>query len=1074
MGVLSNLEMFERAGVPTSSFWNEFGLDRSHLSPGLEVPWDVYARFAERAIETAGPDRVDAVVREISRQYRGHWTPMSSSREAIRFLVRDLVPALWPCLRVSLIEAEAPLLALHVEVPTPLYAFRSYHRMNAMGVVGFPLGMDLPEPHLIDIAMRDDGREATYLLELADESLHAVALPPTTVMHAEMVGVLSDTEMLERAGISTADFWAEQGIDPMLIAPGRRVRWDAYAAMLDDAAARAGIDPLANVARELTRQFQPHWPRWSCSRAGLGFLVTEMTSEAWPCLRNRVIPLPSPFFAARFEIPPPLVPCRSYLALSGLALAAAPNAVDLPEATLVLDRIDPTARVGLAVLRLADETVASPVRGIEAAEAMVANSDAMTTAEAIGVLTNLEVFERLGVSGRELWEELGVDPLDVRPGLRVPWDPYARFIEGAIGRVGEDRVAAAVREMPRQYQAHWPKQRTIRDALRFVATELTPTAWPCLRIRFHELPPPLCAIQIETPAPLRPVPSIERMNGVAFAAMPVAVGLPQATLVGTFLDDTQRRAIHVFLLDDERVETPLGPLGANVRGKFMMAFVDICDIAGADVLGWMSRHGLDRTLLLGDELVPWPVLSELLEEARSTVREEDMRAASLQFADLTRSVAAHTTSTRDPFALLELLHSPPLLGDGWGVLAEPAIVRLGDRHALIHMPTRVGVSGVATLFRAHLHALETVTRHIDLPPLRIVASRLDDREGVYVVELPVVPSAVVEGELHNGPSTSPLSAPQAPRDGAATRDPENDRAVSQLATRVVQGVYRERVEARASIVERLGREVARRTDVHSIAEVLTRDLRDHLDANGVEIRLFVDEKDVPLRMRGAREGSLLTRTVAYGSQSIGTVRVWSEPESTGAILAVLDVMMPWVGVAFGTAIDRADASSALATTRGERDAIRDALASVLATHPHAVYVVDARGHVEPANGHASERLAADGKAVLERIAEAVGTGGASFEVHPVRHGDLVDRLVVIERARGALALGDRVQSAAAQWSLTKRQTEVVALLVRGLSNKEIANELGCAEVTVEKHVTESFRRAGVTGRTELAAKLWGS
>jgi hypothetical protein len=107
MGVLSNLEIFERAGVSTRAFWDEVGLERSDLAPGLTLPWDPYARFAERAIEALGADRMDAAVREISRQFRGHWAPMESSRDAIRFLLHDLVPALWPCLTASLFEAEA-------------------------------------------------------------------------------------------------------------------------------------------------------------------------------------------------------------------------------------------------------------------------------------------------------------------------------------------------------------------------------------------------------------------------------------------------------------------------------------------------------------------------------------------------------------------------------------------------------------------------------------------------------------------------------------------------------------------------------------------------------------------------------------------------------------------------------------------------------------------------------------------------------------------------------------------------------------------------------------------------------
>jgi DNA-binding CsgD family transcriptional regulator len=55
--------------------------------------------------------------------------------------------------------------------------------------------------------------------------------------------------------------------------------------------------------------------------------------------------------------------------------------------------------------------------------------------------------------------------------------------------------------------------------------------------------------------------------------------------------------------------------------------------------------------------------------------------------------------------------------------------------------------------------------------------------------------------------------------------------------------------------------------------------------------------------------------------------------------------------------------------------------------------------------------------------------------------------------------------------LTPRQADVLARVARGLSNKEIAAELACAENTVEFHVTQLLRKAGVQSRTQLLAKL---
>jgi DNA-binding CsgD family transcriptional regulator len=58
------------------------------------------------------------------------------------------------------------------------------------------------------------------------------------------------------------------------------------------------------------------------------------------------------------------------------------------------------------------------------------------------------------------------------------------------------------------------------------------------------------------------------------------------------------------------------------------------------------------------------------------------------------------------------------------------------------------------------------------------------------------------------------------------------------------------------------------------------------------------------------------------------------------------------------------------------------------------------------------------------------------------------------------------------WDLTDRQRQVLALLVRGKSNKEIASELSCAERTVEIHVTHLLRKSGAASRAMITAKFW--
>jgi DNA-binding CsgD family transcriptional regulator len=55
--------------------------------------------------------------------------------------------------------------------------------------------------------------------------------------------------------------------------------------------------------------------------------------------------------------------------------------------------------------------------------------------------------------------------------------------------------------------------------------------------------------------------------------------------------------------------------------------------------------------------------------------------------------------------------------------------------------------------------------------------------------------------------------------------------------------------------------------------------------------------------------------------------------------------------------------------------------------------------------------------------------------------------------------------------LSEREQEVLGLLLQGLSNKRIANELHISEATVKTHLNKIFRKANVRSRFELAREL---
>jgi DNA-binding NarL/FixJ family response regulator len=71
------------------------------------------------------------------------------------------------------------------------------------------------------------------------------------------------------------------------------------------------------------------------------------------------------------------------------------------------------------------------------------------------------------------------------------------------------------------------------------------------------------------------------------------------------------------------------------------------------------------------------------------------------------------------------------------------------------------------------------------------------------------------------------------------------------------------------------------------------------------------------------------------------------------------------------------------------------------------------------------------------------------------------------RAAAALLESRRPQS---RPELTARERDVMALVIGGHSNKQIARRLGIAEKTVKGHLTNLFQRIGVSDRTQAA--LW--
>ena len=58
------------------------------------------------------------------------------------------------------------------------------------------------------------------------------------------------------------------------------------------------------------------------------------------------------------------------------------------------------------------------------------------------------------------------------------------------------------------------------------------------------------------------------------------------------------------------------------------------------------------------------------------------------------------------------------------------------------------------------------------------------------------------------------------------------------------------------------------------------------------------------------------------------------------------------------------------------------------------------------------------------------------------------------------------------YGFTPRESEVITLMARGLSAKEIGGQLGVSPFTVNDHAKAVFQKAGVQGRQQLIAALF--
>ncbi len=109
------------------------------------------------------------------------------------------------------------------------------------------------------------------------------------------------------------------------------------------------------------------------------------------------------------------------------------------------------------------------------------------------------------------------------------------------------------------------------------------------------------------------------------------------------------------------------------------------------------------------------------------------------------------------------------------------------------------------------------------------------------------------------------------------------------------------------------------------------------------------------------------------------------------------------------------------------------------------------------------------------VKRAVELGAAGYLLKSSDRDELIGALAAVAAGNSYIqgevteTLMKTISGQEASSLLSPRETEILALVSRGLENKQIAAELGISEATVKTHLKGVFGRLGVSSRAEAAA-----
>jgi len=145
------------------------------------------------------------------------------------------------------------------------------------------------------------------------------------------------------------------------------------------------------------------------------------------------------------------------------------------------------------------------------------------------------------------------------------------------------------------------------------------------------------------------------------------------------------------------------------------------------------------------------------------------------------------------------------------------------------------------------------------------------------------------------------------------------------------------------------------------------------------------------------------------------------------------------------------------------DALRE-----LSTCPEGMRTVLLAGSVDRQHLLTAVQLGVGGVVVkdstTELLFEAImSVMGGRFWLGQTLVTDMVELVRTLSEASRSAGITQRL-------GLTPRESEVLALVINGCTNRQIATQFSVSEETVKHHLTRMFDKAGVSNRLELARK----